>query len=517
MGLRIDLICFISDNTTIMWSFGRTLLVKNDPAEINSFIQSADSDFLLFWNSAIPLPSESLIREITATTGDVWQSGLRWGVQSKPHYLNYIYPAWMYNCDGDSEITTTSWRLTFNGSILKTDILKQSEALDLRYKDMGYMALDLGYRLIRSGAIIRYDPRLIVNESNYTLSISLQDEWLFICKYFSSRWRKWVLYRAIINTGHLAENLKWYSKYSALSKYSFRYLQHKENGFDHNLDKYRNNISVLAPTLNRYSYLEAELEQLAAQSLMPLEVLVTDQTPVAQRQVIDTGKYPDLKIRVFPQNETGQCIAWNKLLNEARGDYVFFLGDDADDIDPDFLERMSMSMERFKVDMIATNVIEAGNKNTIDEDFTRISDTFPITLIKKNTVMNAGGMDMLFNKGIRADGDLAMRCYLNGAVFLFDSSLRIFHHRASIGGLRTHKERAVTRNMSKTMITKFTPPTVTEKIIMKRYFKPFQIKEEMAMRKMSQLTMEGNSLKKMLKLFSGMIWLFKNNEKYKIG
>src|SRR5690606_10208157 len=87
-------------------------------------------------------------------------------------------------------------------------------------------------------------------------------------------------------------------------------------------------VSILAPTLDRYAYLEEELRELNEQTILPYEVLITDQTDKQRRQSIDFSRYNNLTIKYFPQDEKGQCIAWNKLIEEATGEYVFFFGDD---------------------------------------------------------------------------------------------------------------------------------------------------------------------------------------------
>jgi glycosyltransferase involved in cell wall biosynthesis len=516
--LNIDLILF-SSKAAMDWPLGKLCIINHNFADIQPFVAESTSDFILFWDANNPLPSSDLLAEITSRPGDIWHAGLRFGLQGLPEKINFVHPTWMYNCDGNPSVNTTSFRLSFKAMIGKTSVLQQVEIYDQSYTSISYAGIDLGYRLIRSGAIIRYDTDLIVDPVRNSLKsnqVNLHDEWYFICKYFSNKWRKWTLLRSFAKEGALVKNLQMYTKFKSVPKHKFEFIHQEIRLESGALDKYKNNISVLAPTLNRYSYLEAEYQQLAKQSILPLEALTTDQTSLEQREEIKVDKYPPLRIRTFVQEEKGQCVAWNKLLEESKGEYVFFLGDDADDIHPDFIERMCSTMEKHKVDMVATNVIEAGNCNTIDTDYTCIAETFPITLIKKKVVMDAGAMDMLFNKGIRADGDLAMRCYLNGATFLFDSSLRIFHHRAPVGGLRSLKQRVITNHMTKTQIMKFTSPTATEKIIMSRYFSKSQIKEEMLMRKMSALSINGPVWRKIVKLFVGCGWLLLNGRKYKV-
>ena len=236
------------------------------------------------------------------------------------------------------------------------------------------------------------------------------------------------------------------------------------------------------------------------QTILPHEVLITDQTDRERRQLIDFSKYPNLTIRYFPQDEKGQCLAWNKLIDEATGEYIFFFGDDAYDIKPGLIEKMFQTMQRFDADMVASNVREKGIVYGEPNYHYYMSDTFPITLIKKSVVEQAGKMDMFFNRNVKADHDLAMRCHLNGALMIFDPSAEIGHHRAPSGGLRAHNARVVTNFMTKNTVTKVLNPGPSEIFIAKKYYSEKQLKSHVRIKYMNQLIINGNILKKIARL-----------------
>jgi glycosyltransferase involved in cell wall biosynthesis len=271
-------------------------------------------------------------------------------------------------------------------------------------------------------------------------------------------------------------------------------------------------VSVLAPTLYRYSYLYAELAQLSKQTILPLEVLVTDQTEAKDRIPIDESKYPSLTIRYFPQDTKGQCVAWNKLLEEAKGEYVLFLGDDADKIEAGFIEKLLATLKRFDCDMVASNVIEFDTPDKKLPEYYYLTDTFPISIIKKSILIKTGFMDMFFNRNIRADHDLAMRCHLEGALMIFDPSAVIFHHRAPTGGLRAHKARVVTNSMAKKSVTKFVSPTSSEIYLAKKYYNLQQVKNYIKIKYLNQLFINGNIFKKIARL---AVFVFKIPSLYK--
>ncbi|HYC27166.1 MAG TPA: hypothetical protein VEB42_00100, partial [Chitinophagaceae bacterium] len=129
-----------------------------------------------------------------------------------------------------------------------------------------------------------------------------------------------------------------------------------------------------------------------------------------------------------------------------------------------------------------------------------MSDTFPITLIKKSVVEKAGRMDMFFNRNVKADHDLAMRCHLQGALMIFDPSAEIGHHRAPSGGLRAHNARVITNFMTKNSVTKVLNPGPSEIFIAKRYFSEKQLKSHVRIKYMNQLIINGSIVKKVARL-----------------
>ena len=501
--MKIDLVYFPrkNDNLVPRWSHGaiRALPVHihNAMVIIDSLIRSSDSEFTLLWDFNIGEVPEELIKNLSAQTIDVWHGGLRLGLQSQPHLINYVYPTWMYNYDVDAEVISTSFRLSLRACLFRNKVWLAVGGADGGYSTVAMIGLDLGYRWIKAGALIRYSPQLISgNSKKDSLSIPLVDQFRFIRKHFSQKWILWVLYR----------NLS--KDFFGSVKAWFKTRKIKTQEILPSINKklilkeiFRGEVSVLIPTLNRYPYLINELEQLKRQSLKPLEILITDQTDVADRTSEFALAYKELTIRYFPQESKGQCIAWNKLLEEAKGEYVLFLGDDADAIYPDFIQDLMNTLHQYDADIVAAHVEEVGipQSNKFD-GFVKITDGFPICLVRRALIEQAGHMDMVFNKDIRADHDLAMRCHQLGALMIYDYASRILHHRAPSGGLRTHQARAKTRYQSKNTISTLVFPTTSEIYLTKKYFSPELVGEEIRIRKLSLLFINGNAIKKLIRI-----------------
>jgi len=462
------------------------------PTAINNILAGTPSQWLFFWDFKNGAPDTSVIQILSGRNVDVFHAGLKMGMKGLPKLMNYVDPIWMYNIDCSENIEHTSFRMNISACMIKTDALKKI-SIPACYNNVAMFSIAIGYRLIKSGAIMRYAPDLL----NLTLNaqqIPDIEEWKFAREFYTSKWQIWIA----LNKKGLFQNFSNWLAVKKIARVKISPCIH--SSLEKDITTPHKNVSVLAPTLNRYPYLRNELMQLNAQTILPHEILITDQTDKEQRENIDTIQYPLLNIKYFPQEDKGQCIAWNKLLEESTGEYILFLGDDADYITPDFVQRMLHTVKKFDADMVASNVIEIGIPAKKINHHYYLSDTFPITLIKKSMLQKSGYMDMFFNKNVRADKDLATRCHLHGCLMIFNPTATIHHHRASVGGLRTHKARVITNYIAKNSITKFALPTSSEIYFTKKYFTDAQYRVYMKIKYLNQIFVSGSISKSLLKL-----------------
>lgn len=497
MSIKADFVYF-SRSTNVDWPYGNSyqseLTVHGLHHTLAKYISEANAEWVVFWDYALGEPDKQLIQELTTKPVDVVHTGLRLGTRGLPDVLNYVHPTWMYNADGDNEITHSNFRMSFRACLIKTAVLKKTGLPSTDYSSLEMAGVAYGYNVLKQGGIIRYHSGLLQKDVKDKLAVPLKDEWVFTRQFFTRKWQLWILFNkpgfvANFNAWRQTKSVKYIDAKPCLhsSAATGTPVQHKT-------------VSVLAPTLDRYPYLEEELKELNEQTILPHEVLITDQTDENRRQQINFSKYPNITVRYFPQNEKGQCLAWNKLIDEATGEYIFFFGDDAYDIKPGLIEKMLQTMQRFDADMVASNVREKGIVYGAPNYHYYMSDTFPITLIKKSVVVEAGKMDMFFNRNVKADHDLAMRCHLNGALMIYDPSAEIGHHRAPSGGLRTHNARVITNFMTKNTITKVLNAGPSEIFIAKKYYSEKQLVSHVRIKYMNQLIINGNILKKIARL-----------------
>lgn len=490
------MIYFPSTDADVNWAHGEVLYAERTASSLNEQVGriSDDAEWVLFWDAENDLPPADLIQELAAQPVDVFHAGLKQCTRGLPDALNYMHPTWMYNIDGSNDITHTNFRMSLSAAMVRRSVLQQCGSISNWYKDLCMAGIDYGYRVLKQGGIIRYHADLLAGNDKDHGTVPLYDELVFARSYFPARWQLWML----LNKSGFLNNIKEWRATRHVAGVQLKPLLHSSQKTD--VPVHGATVSVLAPTLDRYPYLEEELRELNLQTILPHEVLITDQTDKERRQAIDFTKYPGLNIKYFPQDEKGQCLAWNKLIEEATGEYVFFFGDDAYDIKPDLIEKMLQTMQRFNADMVASNVREVGIVYPPANHHYYLSDSFPITLIRKSVVVRAGGMDMFFNRNVKADHDLAMRCHLNGALMIFDPSAEIGHHRAPSGGLRTHNARVVTNFMAKNTITKIVNPSASEIYIYKRYYSSKQFIAHVRIKYMNQVLVNGSFFKKLVRM-----------------
>ena len=117
-------------------------------------------------------------------------------------------------------------------------------------------------------------------------------------------------------------------------------------------------VTVGLATLDRYPYLETLLDDLAAQTRLPDEVVIVDQTAPHKRQPIPTTRWSHaFPVRVVHQKTRGTTKARNRLLQECQSD-VILQPDDDSRVDPDYVENHVRHFDDDRVDVVSGPVYE---------------------------------------------------------------------------------------------------------------------------------------------------------------
>lgn len=195
------------------------------------------------------------------------------------------------------------------------------------------------------------------------------------------------------------------------------------------------------PCYNAGKYINKAIESVLAQSYTDWELIIVDDGSTDQSLNI-AKSFCDNRIAVKSQENAGACVARNKGIDLAHGEYIKFL--DADDVlDADCLKNQIEQIASLK-----DNQIPFGDYDNIDEDGNVISDfTFSdkqkmLQILKDNQpyfffcywqilissplyrrkdILKIEGFDISFKRG--QESDLHFRLSLSGVEFVYCKSM----------------------------------------------------------------------------------------------
>jgi glycosyltransferase involved in cell wall biosynthesis len=103
------------------------------------------------------------------------------------------------------------------------------------------------------------------------------------------------------------------------------------------MDALEPRVSVIVPLYDKQRTVEAALGSITAQTREDFEIIVVDDGSRDSGPEL-VRAFPDSRVRLIRQQNSGPGAARNRGIAEARGKYLAFLDAD-DEWDPDFLER----------------------------------------------------------------------------------------------------------------------------------------------------------------------------------
>lgn len=497
----------------IPWPLGAVRRCDAAPGALSSLLEDLRGrpglEWVLIWDVALGTPPLDVVRCLSQRDWQVSHAGLDFGMGGLPEVLDFVSPTWMLNLDASRSTSSTSWRVSWRACLIPLAVLERCGGPRPNFETLEGSALEWGHRLIKSGVVLRYEPRLVsVPRLQAGARMPLADEIRFLRLRQSGFWARYALWRMILSGFRdPAELMKaWVRARQTAPPLA------STSKFDHaNGDSAPAGarVTVLIPTVDRYDYLRTVLAQLQQQSIAPCEVIVVDQTDSTRRDLTVASVPTTFPLRVIYQERPGQCSARNLGLNSAQGEYILFLDDD-DEIDPKLIEKHLACLAKFGSD-VSAGVAEEAGAGPLPHDFTylRVSDVFPTNncMIRASSLTKSGLFDLAYDRGARADGDLGMRLYLGGAVMILNPEISVFHHHAPMGGLRTHKARKVTYARSRTSLVDRHIPSATEAYLWSRYFSQRQVREEIWLRALGTLVVRGGRVRKLAKAAIGIFMM----------
>ncbi len=110
-------------------------------------------------------------------------------------------------------------------------------------------------------------------------------------------------------------------------------------------------VSVIIPVYNTEKYLRQCLDSVINQTLTDIEIIcVNDGSTDNSTNILNEYANNDSRIIVLSQKNSGAAIARNNGINNAIGDYLYFIDSD-DYVDTTFLEKMYSKSLKYNADI----------------------------------------------------------------------------------------------------------------------------------------------------------------------
>jgi glycosyltransferase involved in cell wall biosynthesis len=342
-------------------------------------------------------------------------------------FLSYVTPTWYFQL-----------RPTHDPGYFLSE--RAVQTLQEKYpRDSGYESAtaqhhDVCWRAFQSGNIPHnYD---VSYDAWNVKTIPISDEYRFIRKYFNPLWSWFILCFRVSTLHNPIKELNGFLKSRRIKRYSVERFHYQV--YETFVSKLVNDnplISVIIPTLNRYTYLKDVLHDLAQQSYKNFEVLIIDQSVP-----YDEGFYSGwkLNLRFWYQEEKALWKARNDAVRASKGSFILLFDDDSR-VDPDWIAQHLKCLDFFDADISAgVSLSVIGAKIPYHYSFFRWSDQLDTgnALVKRKVFEEIGLFDRQFEKQRMGDGEFGLRAYLHGFKNISNPYAKRVHLKVSEGGLR---------------------------------------------------------------------------------
>jgi len=372
-------------------------------------------------------------------------------------FLKYIKPTWYYN------LTTPGQFVPYFVDYCKLNAAEQ----DILKIDDGYctaegLLADAAYQAWYKGIIKRdpkfslyanvstkreYKTRVIELFKGHNVKVSedvfvknINDNYRFIRRYFNPAIAWYILLVRLFSIHNPVREVIGFIRSIMVKRVdlyhitSWVLLKEEFDSFNSQLVKQQPKVSVIIPTLNRYSYLKNILRDLEKQQYTNFEVIICDQS-----DIFDENFYKgwNLDLKLIRQQEKALWLARNSAVEVSNGPFIAFSEDDVR-IDPDWIQQHIKCIDFFKADISAGVFFPEGSEIPVHNSYFRWADQFATgnAMLKRDVFFRTGLFDRQFEKQRSGDGEFGLRCYLFGYTSVSNPLAFSRDVKASTGGLR---------------------------------------------------------------------------------
>lgn len=338
-------------------------------------------------------------------------------------FLKYIQPTHyfrLFRKDGTSVFPVADQLPEAVKEVLSEDPSFESESA--KQYDLSWQAIQKGY--IGPAETYRSFKKL-----------PLTDEYYFVKKYFHPVWAWYILIIRLASLKNPAQEIRAFRK-TGTEKLPLKPVVYKKwENFTSGLLERNPLVSVIIPTLNRYSCLEDVLKDLENQTYSNFEVLVVDQSDPFRE---DFYRDFSLDLRLVYQKEPALWKARNSAVSMANGDYILLFDDDSR-IGETWIENHLKALDFFDAAVSSgISISQTGSEVPENYSYFHVSSQIDTgnVLIKKEVFETTGLFDRQFEGQRMGDGEFGLRVFQNNFLNISNPFASRFHLKAASGGLR---------------------------------------------------------------------------------
>jgi len=305
---------------------------------------------------------------------------------------------------------------------------------DTQYSQPYIVELDASWQIIQKGYISNN-----INSIDFDLySIPIIDEYRFLKRYYHSFWSYYVLILRLLTLNNpIVEIISFWRnlKVKRVDVYKNPIIYSEWFDFDSQLVKKSPKISVIIPTLNRYTYLKDVMVDLEKQDYKNFDVIVIDQTDPFQSEFYNQF---NLDLKVEYQEEKALWLARNRAILISDADYLLFFDDDSR-VETDWITNHLKALDYFNIKISSgTSISIIGAKVPQSYSYFKLSDQIDTgnVMIHRDVFKQIGLYDRQFEKQRMGDGEFGLRAYIDGYINVSNPFAQRLHLKVETGGLR---------------------------------------------------------------------------------